>query len=81
VSLPRAFCLIGGAVDAAATVALLSPAVAARMLALPDVDATPVLLYAMRTGAALMAGWTCLLLRAAADPIRVAAWSSSPSSP
>src|SRR5262249_5256538 len=38
------------------------------MLGPADEPVTPALLYAMRTGAALMVGWTCLLLWAAARP-------------
>jgi hypothetical protein len=64
----RAFCWIGAAVDALAVVALLSPALSRRML---GVDASPTseLLYAMRMGAALMLGWTLLLLWAGLRPL------------
>ena len=64
----RTFCWIGAAVDALAVVALLSPAVSRQMLGV-DVPATAELLYAMRTGAALMLGWTLLLVWAALRPL------------
>jgi len=64
----RTFCWIGAAVDALAVVALLSPAVSGQMLGV-DVPATAELLYAMRTGAALMLGWTLLLVWAALRPL------------
>jgi hypothetical protein len=64
----RTFCWIGAAVDALAVVALLSPAVSRQMLGV-DVPATAELLYAMRTGAALMLGWTLLLVWAALRPV------------
>ncbi|HYV56400.1 MAG TPA: hypothetical protein VE911_02590 [Candidatus Nitrosopolaris sp.] len=64
----RTFCWIGAAVDALAVVALLSPAVSGQMLGV-DVPATAKLLYAMRTGAALMLGWTLLLVWAALRPL------------
>ena len=64
----RAFCWIGAALDALAVVALLSPAVSRQMLGV-DVTATAELLYAMRTGAALMLGWTLLLVWAALRPL------------
>ncbi|HJQ83951.1 MAG TPA: hypothetical protein VKA21_07745 [Candidatus Binatia bacterium] len=65
----RVFCLVGAAVDALAAVALLSPSLSARMLGVGDVPVTPALLYAMRTAAALMIGWTGLLLWASARPV------------
>jgi hypothetical protein len=64
----RAFCWLGAVVDAIATIALLSPALSSRMLGVEGVPVTPALSYAMRTGAALMAGWTCLLLWASVRP-------------
>jgi hypothetical protein len=67
--LPRAFCWTGAIVDAIASAVLLSPTFAQRMLSVPEVPLTPALLYAMRTGAALMIGWTCLLLWAGLRPV------------
>jgi len=64
----RAFCWIGAAVDALAVVALLSPAVSRGMLGV-DVPPTAGLVYAMRTGAALMLGWTLLLVWASLRPL------------
>src|SRR5262245_29503657 len=64
----RTFCWIGATVDALAVLALLSPAVSRRMLGV-DVPATAELLYAMRTGAALMLGWTLLLVWAGLRPL------------
>ena len=64
----RIFCWIGAAVDALAVVALLSPTMSRQMLGV-DVPATAELLYAMRTGAALMLGWTLLLVWAALRPL------------
>jgi hypothetical protein len=57
----RTFCWVGAGVDALAVVALLSPRLSAAMLGV-EVPVTPPLRYAMRTGAALMLGWTFLLL-------------------
>lgn len=63
-----AFCWIGAVVDALAVVVLLSPAVARAVLGVRDVVATPALDFAMRTAAALMCGWTVLLMWAARHP-------------
>jgi hypothetical protein len=63
-----AFCWIGAAVDAVAAAALLSPRLSARLLGV-EAEVTPALLYAMRTGAALMLGWTCLLVWASRRPV------------
>jgi hypothetical protein len=35
----------------------------------PEIAVTPALAYAMRTGASLMVGWTCLLVWASLRPI------------
>jgi hypothetical protein len=65
----RWFCWIGAAVDLIATVALLSPSLSETMLGVSGIPVTPALLYAMRTGAALMLGWTALLLWASVRPV------------
>ena len=62
------FCWVGAFVDTLAVAALLSPALSRAMLGV-DVPVTPALLYAMRTGAALMLGWTVLLLWASVRPV------------
>ena len=64
----RVFFVAGAVVDALAVVAPLSPAISRMMLGV-DVPGTSALLYAMRTGASLMLGWTCLLVWAALRPI------------
>ena len=63
-----AFCWIGAVVDALAVVVLLSPAVAREVLGVREVVETPALAFALRTAAALMAGWTVLLVWAARNP-------------
>lgn len=62
------FCWIGAVVDALAVFVLLSPALARQVLGVADVPETPALDYAMRTAAALMLGWTVLLVWAARHP-------------
>jgi hypothetical protein len=63
-----AFCWLGAVVDALAVVVLLSPPVAREVLGIRDVVETPALDFAMRTAAALMLGWTVLLVWAARHP-------------
>lgn len=63
-----AFCWIGAVLDAVATAALLSPTLAQVLLGVGDVPRTAALDYAMRTGASLMLGWTCLLMWASWHP-------------
>lgn len=59
----------GAALDAAMLVPLLWPDAAAAMLGLGAFTPTPAYLYATRLAAALMAGWTVLLLWGAREPV------------
>jgi len=60
---------LGAAVDAAMVVPLLSPRVAGAMLGLDRFTPGPDYRYAAGLCAALMAGWTALLLWADRDPV------------
>lgn len=57
---------LGAIADAAATLAMLLPA---EMLRVPHTQLTAATHAAFAAGAALMFGWTCLLIWASADPV------------
>jgi hypothetical protein len=61
---------IGAAADAAMLVPLLVPSAAAAMLGISRFSPGPDYRYAAATGAALMAGWTALLLWADREPLQ-----------
>jgi hypothetical protein len=63
----RVFCLAGAALDAVAGIAMLTPPLIRAMLGV-SVEPSPALEYAMRSGAALMWGWTLLLVWASRKP-------------
>lgn len=65
----RASCLTGALVDALAAGELLSPRLLALAAGLADPPAAPGFRYARGTAAALMLGWTGLLLWAARRPM------------
>lgn len=60
---------VGAVFDGATLVPMLSPNVATRLFGIADRSADSGFRYAMLVGAALMAGWTCLLTWAAQRPI------------
>jgi|SRR5271165_2971837 len=60
---------VGAIVDAAAGAQMLSPRLIAAMMGLQDFRPGPDFAYAMGMGAALMFGWTALLLKADRAPI------------
>jgi hypothetical protein len=62
------FC-VGAIFDAAVLAPMLSPSVAGRLFGIPDRSGDAGFRYAMFVGAALMAGWTCLLVWAALRPL------------
>ncbi len=57
---------LGALADAASTLAMLLPGT---MLSFPPVDLSAATRSAFAAGAALMLGWTCLLLWASAEPV------------
>ena len=59
----------GAIADAACLVPMLFPEVAKIMFGLSELRVTPEYLYSMRLGAALMLGWTCLLIWADQKPV------------
>ncbi|MFN8544650.1 MAG: hypothetical protein U0807_10675 [Candidatus Binatia bacterium] len=65
----RASYRTGAVVDAAMLVPMLSPRVGAVLLGLDAFEPGPAYRYAMGLGAALMLGWTCLLLWADRKPM------------
>jgi hypothetical protein len=60
---------VGAVFDAATLAPMLSPRLATRLFGIVDRSADSGFRYAMLVGAALMAGWTCLLVWAAQKPI------------
>lgn len=60
---------VGAIVDAAAAVQMLSPRLFAYMMGLGEFRPGAAYVYAMGLGAALMFGWTALLLRADPAPM------------
>ena len=65
----RISCWAGAVVDGLSLVPMLFPNVARIMFGLPELNASLEYLYAVRLGAALMLGWTCLLLWADQKPL------------
>jgi len=61
--------LYGAIFDGLTVVPMLSPAVGARMLGIADFQPGPDYRYAMGVAAALMTGWTALLVWGVFDPI------------
>ncbi|MGD0643094.1 MAG: hypothetical protein ABSC22_20330 [Roseiarcus sp.] len=61
--------LYGAAFDGLMLIPMLSPAVGARMLGIAEFRPGPDYRYAMGVAAALMAGWTALLVWGVLDPV------------
>ncbi len=59
----------GAIADGLAVIPMLFPEIAKIIFGLSELSVTPEYLYSMRLGAALMLGWTCLLIWADQKPV------------